>query len=279
MGCGLFVISANSFWSKRDGARDMGAGLSVEARGAVRAAGRSRKSPGCRGLRFRSRRGDAPTQAPCPPAMAVRHGRVGRALALSDGELPAKPRGDATRRTLHSLHGSNAQHAAAPNRQGGRHLGTPTIRRRKNGNPQNPQRLMQRPPRTASLSPATRQRTPRAACRPAARVALGSGSTQEAPVVAAGALLNCQAGWLRSRLHGGEVLLRALGVGLHGLVTGLPAGGADLVGVGLHVLDGLQHALGLVDAAAERQVAARGERSACSRFWSSWGQKTSPGPV
>ncbi len=38
------------------------------------------------------------------------------------------------------------------------------------------------------------------------------------------------------------------------LVAGLPAGGAHLVGVALHVLDGLQHALGLVHAAAERQV-------------------------
>ena len=41
-------------------------------------------------------------------------------------------------------------------------------------------------------------------------------------------------------LDGSEVLLGALGVGLHGLVTGGPASGADLIGVLLHVLQSLQ---------------------------------------
>lgn len=42
--------------------------------------------------------------------------------------------------------------------------------------------------------------------------------------------------------------------GLHGPLSGLPASGAHLVRVGLDVLDGLQHTLGLLHAAAEAQV-------------------------
>ena len=57
-----------------------------------------------------------------------------------------------------------------------------------------------------------------------------------------------------SALDGLEVIL-ALGRGrVHRLDTRLPSGGADLVRVGLDVLDGLEDTLGLIDAASESQV-------------------------
>lgn len=54
-----------------------------------------------------------------------------------------------------------------------------------------------------------------------------------------------------------EELLALHRIGIHGLLAGLPVGGADLIGVGLHVLEGLQNAQGFVDAAAHGQVVDR----------------------
>ena len=53
---------------------------------------------------------------------------------------------------------------------------------------------------------------------------------------------------------GGEVLLGTLGIRLHGLFTRSPVGRANLVGVGLHVLEGLQNPKSLIHVAANRQV-------------------------
>ena len=53
---------------------------------------------------------------------------------------------------------------------------------------------------------------------------------------------------------GGEVLLGTLGVRLHGLFTRSPVGRANLVGVGLHVLEGLQNAKGFINVPSHRQV-------------------------
>ena len=51
-----------------------------------------------------------------------------------------------------------------------------------------------------------------------------------------------------------EELLAADGVRLHGLLAGSPVGGANLIGMGLHVLEGLQHAQGFIHVAAHGQV-------------------------
>lgn len=52
----------------------------------------------------------------------------------------------------------------------------------------------------------------------------------------------------------GEVLLGTLGVRLHGLFARSPVGRANLVGVGLHVLEGLQNAQGFINVPSHRQV-------------------------
>lgn len=60
------------------------------------------------------------------------------------------------------------------------------------------------------------------------------------------------------------------------LVTGLPAGRAHLIRVALDVLDGLQHALGLVHGAAKAQVVdggvLRGNGVVSNETWR-WGQQ------
>ena len=52
----------------------------------------------------------------------------------------------------------------------------------------------------------------------------------------------------------GKVLFGLGGGGLHGCFAGLPVGGADLVGVALDVLNGLQHTLGFVNTTTESEV-------------------------
>ncbi len=51
-----------------------------------------------------------------------------------------------------------------------------------------------------------------------------------------------------------KVFLGVLGSGLHGVAAWLPACRADLIWVLLHILDGLQSALGLLDAPSKRQI-------------------------
>ena len=51
-----------------------------------------------------------------------------------------------------------------------------------------------------------------------------------------------------------KVLLGIFGGGLHGVAAWLPASRADLIRVLLHVLDGLQSALGLLHTSAKCQV-------------------------
>ena len=55
-------------------------------------------------------------------------------------------------------------------------------------------------------------------------------------------------------LNASEVFFRFEGVGIHGGITGLPTGWADLIGVGLDVLNGLERSQGFIDAAAKGEV-------------------------
>ena len=55
-------------------------------------------------------------------------------------------------------------------------------------------------------------------------------------------------------VDGCEELFAADGVWLHGLLARSPVSGANLIGMGLHVLEGLQNAQGLINVAAHGQV-------------------------
>jgi len=55
-----------------------------------------------------------------------------------------------------------------------------------------------------------------------------------------------------------EILFRAFGIGLHGLFARSPVSGADLVRVGLHVLEGLQNPQGFINVTTHGQVVDRG---------------------
>ena len=61
-------------------------------------------------------------------------------------------------------------------------------------------------------------------------------------------------GLIERSADGGEVFLGTLGIRLHGLFTRSPVGRANLIWVGLHVLEGLQNPQGLIHVAANRQV-------------------------
>ena len=55
-------------------------------------------------------------------------------------------------------------------------------------------------------------------------------------------------------VDGCEELFAADGVWLHGLLARSPVSGANLIGMGLHVLECLQHTQGLINVPAHRQV-------------------------
>lgn len=55
-------------------------------------------------------------------------------------------------------------------------------------------------------------------------------------------------------LYGCKVILAKLGVWLHGFVPGLPSSRANFIWVLLHVLQGLERSLSLIDAAANGKV-------------------------
>ena len=57
---------------------------------------------------------------------------------------------------------------------------------------------------------------------------------------------------------GREILFRAFGIGLHGLFARSPVSRADLVRVGLHVLEGLQNPQGFINVTTHGQVVDRG---------------------
>ena len=59
-------------------------------------------------------------------------------------------------------------------------------------------------------------------------------------------------------VHSGEELLASHGIRLHGLLAGSPVGGADLIGMGLHVLECLENAERLVNVTANGEVVDRG---------------------
>ena len=63
---------------------------------------------------------------------------------------------------------------------------------------------------------------------------------------------------LKQSADGGEILLGALGIRLHGLFTRSPVGRANLVRIGLHVLEGLQNTQGFINVAAHGQIVDRG---------------------
>ena len=55
-----------------------------------------------------------------------------------------------------------------------------------------------------------------------------------------------------------QELLASHGIRLHGLLAGSPVGGADLIGMGLHVLECLENAERLVNVTANGEVVDRG---------------------
>ena len=55
-------------------------------------------------------------------------------------------------------------------------------------------------------------------------------------------------------VDGREEILALDGIRIHGFFTGCPVGRADLIGIRLHILEGLQHPQGFIHTSAHRQV-------------------------
>ena len=63
--------------------------------------------------------------------------------------------------------------------------------------------------------------------------------------------------WVESA-DGGEILLGAFGIGLHGFFARSPVGRADFIRIGLHILEGLQNPQRFINIATHGQVVDRG---------------------
>ena len=71
---------------------------------------------------------------------------------------------------------------------------------------------------------------------------------------AGGLVWTLKLGRCRCSVDSSEEVLASHGVGVHGALAGCPVGGANLIGVGFHMLERLQHTQGFLHVAAHRQV-------------------------